>query len=121
MTDELRPTNTKNRYPMLSGLSLLSIPASGLIGYLVFGYYAGLTAIALLMVPFTAFCWIFTTIRGIHLVGVRFWFIPSTYVALVGSVIALVLCMIMGISTSEAAKHGRQGSNQCLSRMEMGY
>ncbi len=35
MTDELPPTKADSRYPMLSGLSLLSIPASGRIGYLV--------------------------------------------------------------------------------------
>ena len=104
------------RYPLLSGLLLLSIPVSCWISYLTVRSenYAGINAIGLLIVPFSIFCWIFTTIRGIHLVGVRFWFIPSTYVALVGGVIALVLCMIMSISTHEAARHGRQVADVTL-------
>ena len=115
MSGELPPDLSKaSHYPLLSGLLLLSIPVSGLISYLIFGNYAGINAIALLIVPFARFCWIFTTIRAIHLAGVRFWFIPSTYVALVGGVIALVLCMIMSISTHEAARHGRQGADVTL-------
>jgi hypothetical protein len=104
------------RYPLLSAPLLLSIPASGLIAYLIFQHpmYAWVNAIGLLIVPFSIFCWIFTTIRGIHLVGVRFWFIPSTYVALVGGVIAFLLCMIVSISTHEAARHGRQEADVTL-------
>ena len=106
MTDELPPAKANSRYPMLSGLSLLSIPASGLIGYLVFGNYAGLNAIALLMVPFATFCWIFTTIRATHLAGAWSWFIPSTYVTLIGGVIAVVLCAIMLIDSRKFSRLG---------------
>jgi hypothetical protein len=41
MTDELPRAKANSRYPMLSGLSLLSMPASCLIGYLVFGTTQG--------------------------------------------------------------------------------
>jgi hypothetical protein len=105
MSDELPPERSKaSRYPLLSGLLLLSIPGSGSISYLIFGNYAGLNAIALLIVPFAVFCWIFTTIRAIHLAGVRFWFIPSTYVTLIGGIIAIVLCAIMLVVSHESAR-----------------
>lgn len=98
------------RYLMLSGLFLLSIPLSGLIAYLIVGNqnYAGINAVGLLIVPLSIFCWIFTTIRAVHLVGVRFWFIPSTYIALIGGIIALLLCLVMGLFTHEAARQGHQ-------------
>jgi hypothetical protein len=107
MVDEIV---TQARYPLLSGLFLLSIPISGLIGYLIVGSqnYAWINAVGLLIVPFSIFCWIFTTIRAIHLVGVRFWFIPSTYVALVGGVIALLMCLVMGLFAHEAARQGHE-------------
>lgn len=107
MADEIA---TQARYPLLSGLFLLSIPLSGLIGYLVVGSanYAWINAVGLLIVPVSIFCWIFTTIRAVHLVGVRFWFVPSTYVALVGGVIALLICLVMGLFVHEAARQGHQ-------------
>jgi hypothetical protein len=53
------------RYPLLSGLLLLSIPVSCWISYLTVRSenYAGINAIGLLIVPFSIFCWIFTTVR----------------------------------------------------------
>jgi hypothetical protein len=98
----------------LSGLLLLSIPASCLISYLLLSDYTWLNAIALLIVPFAFFCWIFTTIRAIHLAGVRFWFIPSTYVTLIGGIIALVISAIMLIFSQESARRGHQVTEMTL-------
>ena len=108
MTDEFA---TQPRYPLLSCLFFLLIPLSGLISYLIVGgqNYAWVNAVGLLIIPFSIFCWIFTTIRGIHLVGVRFWFIPSTYVTLVGGIITLIICMVMGLLSHEAARQGPHG------------
>lgn len=64
-------------YSLLSGLPLLSTLASRVVSYLIVGDYNWLNAITLLIVPFAVFCWIFTTIRAIHTVGVWYWFIPS--------------------------------------------
>ena len=111
-----RPRSAAGRYPLLSGLLLLSIPISCLISYLILRdqNYAWVNAIGLLIVPFSIFCWIFTTIRAIHIVCVRFWFCPSTYVALVGGLVALVMCMMMGLISHEAARQGRQVADVTL-------
>jgi hypothetical protein len=108
--EEYNDSSNVNRYPELSGLMLLSIPISCLIAYLIFRYqsYTWINAIGLLIVPFSIFCWIFTTIRAIHLVDVRFWLIPSTYVALVGGVVALLICLTMGLFSAEASRQGHQ-------------
>jgi hypothetical protein len=51
-------------------------------------------AIGVLIVPFALFCWIFTTIRALHQRAVRFWFIPSTYVAFFGGVTATIFLFV---------------------------
>ena len=106
MADELsrevgEPTS---RHPMLSGLLFLSVPVSCLLSYLIAGDYTWLNA--LLIIPLAVFCWIFTTIRAIHLLGVRFWLIPSTYVTLVGAIVAVLVCGFMLILTQESARRG---------------
>jgi hypothetical protein len=53
-------------------------------------------AIGVLIVPFALFCWIFTTIRALHQRAVRFWFIPSTYVAFFGGLVAAI-CVLIGL------------------------
>ena len=113
--DDTSPTFVPdNRYPLFSGLSLLSIPVSCITSYLIFGSHTGPNAAALLLVPFAIFCWIFTTIRAIHLVGVRFWFIPSTYVTLIGGIISLVMCSIMLLASQESAKRGHDVGDTTL-------
>jgi hypothetical protein len=82
-------------------------PASCLISYLIVGEYSWFNAIALLIVPFTFSCWVFTTVRALHMVGARFSFIPSTYVNSIGGIIALVLCAIMLVVSQESARQGR--------------
>jgi hypothetical protein len=116
MTDDMPPelSRPNSHYPMLSGILLLLIPVSCLISYLVVGNYTWLNAIALLLVPFAALCWIFTTIKAIHLAGVRFWFIPSTFVTLVGGIIALVISVIMLLFSHEAARQGHDASDATL-------
>jgi hypothetical protein len=52
---------------------------------------------------FPLFCWIFTTIRAVHLVNVKFWRIPSTYIALVGGVIAFLVCPGMFLYAEDSA------------------
>jgi hypothetical protein len=116
MDDELSPDVGvgASRYPMFLGLLLLSVPVSCWLSYLLVGEYAWRNAIALLITPFSIFCWIFTTIRAIHLVGVRLWFIPSTYVTLVGGIIALIICMVMGLFSQEAVRRGHQTTDNTL-------
>lgn len=58
------------------------IAPARVVSYLIVGDYNWLNATTLLIVPFAVFCWIFTTIRAIHTVGVWYWFIPSIYVTL---------------------------------------
>ena len=106
MDDDAPPElSATGPYPLSSGLLLLSIPVSCLVSYPIFGNYAWLDAIALLTVPLATVCWIFTRIRAIHLIGVRFWFIPSTYVTLIGGIVAIVLCAIMLAVSYESARH----------------
>jgi hypothetical protein len=96
------------RYPLTSGLMLLFIPVSCLISYMIVRdqNYAWINAIGLLIVPFAIFCWIFTTIRALHLVDLEFWLIPSTYVALIGGIVALLVCVIMVAFAGVAESHG---------------
>lgn len=98
------------RYPLLSGVMLLLIPLSCLVTYLTIGdsNYAWVNAIGLLLTPFAIFCWIFTTIRAIHVIEVRFWLIPSTYVTLFAGVIALVICLIMVWYSGMAEGNGQR-------------
>jgi hypothetical protein len=53
-------------------------------------------AIGVLIVPFALFCWIFTTIRAVHQRTVRFWSVPSTYVAFLGAFTAAI-CVFIGL------------------------
>jgi hypothetical protein len=99
---------------MLSGLFLFSIPVSCLLSYGLVGRYTWLNATAILIIPLAVFCWIFTTIRAIHIVGVRFWLIPSTYITLVGGIIALIICMVMGLFSHEAARQGHHVTDTTL-------
>jgi hypothetical protein len=66
MPDDLQLIEADKRYSMFSGLTLLAIPISCSVSYLIFGNHTWLNAVALLLVPFAALCWIFTTIKGIH-------------------------------------------------------
>ncbi|KJC44524.1 hypothetical protein UP06_18835 [Bradyrhizobium sp. LTSP857] len=87
-----------------------------MICYLVIGTQnaAWINAAGLLIMPFSAFCWIFTTIRAIHLVGVRFWFLPSTYVGLIGGLLALLICLVMFVFSTEAERRGHQVTDTTL-------
>src|SRR5712672_4061688 len=53
-------------------------------------------AIGALIVPFALLCWIFTTIRALHQRAIRFWLIPSTYVAFFGALTAAI-CVFIGL------------------------
>lgn len=114
MTSELPPCGPSSHHSPLSGWLLLAVPLTGVMSYSILGYYAGLTAIALLMVPFAIFCWIFTTIRAIHMAGVQFWFIPSTYVTLTCGVISLVMCAIMLLVADESTRRAHDVSDTTL-------
>lgn len=103
-----------DRHPLLSGLFLLSIPLSGLISYLIVGSQNWINAAGLLLVPLSIACWIFATIRAIHFVGVRFWSIPSTFVALIGSVLALIICLIMLVFSGEAERRWHRVNDTTL-------
>jgi hypothetical protein len=114
MPDDLQLIEADKRYSMFSGLTLLAIPISCSVSYLIFGNHTWLNAVALLLVPFAVFCWIFTTIKGIHLVGVQFWFIPSTYVTLIGGVISFVMSATMLLASQESAKRGQAAGDYTL-------
>lgn len=110
------PDEKNTHYPYLSSLCLVSIPLSGLICYLLVGAQsaAWINAAGLLIIPFSAFCWIFTTIRAVQLVEVRFWLVPSTYVGLIGGVLALLTCLIMFVFSTEAERRGHQVTDTTL-------
>ncbi|MGY3354348.1 uncharacterized protein with PQ loop repeat [Bradyrhizobium sp. GM0.4] len=104
------------RYPVISCLFLLSIPLSGSVSYLIVGSQnaSWINAAGLLIIPFSIFCWVFTTIRAIHLAEVRFWFLPSTYVGLVGGISVLVIGLIMFAFSAEAERRGHQVTDTTL-------
>ncbi|WP_342736288.1 hypothetical protein [Bradyrhizobium sp. B117] len=112
----VRVSSNVGRYSLLSGLLLLSLPVAGLIAVLIFRYqsYNWVNAIGVLIVSLAIFCWIFTTIRAIHLLDVRFWFIPSTYVGLIGGVLALLICLIMVVFSAESERRGHRITDTTL-------
>jgi hypothetical protein len=85
-----------NRYSILSGVFLLfacvgSIPLTILA---VISDWAFLRAIGVLLIPTSIFAWIFTTIRAIHLMDLRYWKMSSTYVAMIFGTISLALLLL---------------------------
>ncbi len=101
-------------YPLLSVLLLFSIPVSCIASYFIFGNYTWLNAFALLIVPFAIFCWIFTTIRAIHLADIWFWSIPSTYVTLISGLTSLIISGIMLFFSQEVARRGHSVADTTL-------
>jgi hypothetical protein len=70
------------QYSTISGVTLAFAIVSPILSWFAFQTNIEvIQAIGVLVVPFALFCWIFTTIRALHKRAVRFWFIPSTYVA----------------------------------------
>lgn len=51
-------------------------------------------AVALLLTPFAFLMWIVTTVRALHLAGVGYWSLASTYVSLICVGVAIVLAWI---------------------------
>jgi hypothetical protein len=85
------------RYSVMSGMALAFVIAAPIGTWLAFqSDVAAIRAIGVLLTPFALFCWIFTTIRALHQRAVRFWFIPSTYVAFFGGLTA-VICVMIGV------------------------
>jgi hypothetical protein len=93
MTAKWRPE--AERYSTMSGLSLLFvIVAPVCTWFAVQSDMAAVRAIGILLVPFALFVWIFTTIRALHRRDIRFWAIPSTYVAFFGGLLA-TFCLLV--------------------------
>lgn len=109
-------SSSVGRYNLLSGLFLLLLPMSGLIATLIFSYqsYDWLKAIGVLIVPFAILCWTFTVIRAIHILDVRFWSVPSTYVGLIGGLLALLICLVMFGFSTEAERRGHRVTDTTL-------
>ena len=55
--------------------------------------------------PFVVFCWIFTTIRAAHLVGVYFWSVPSTYASMFGGLACFVFLVIAAAIGDDKTTH----------------
>jgi glucose dehydrogenase len=51
-------------------------------------------ALALLLTPFAFLMWIVTTVRALHLAGLDYWSLASTYVSLICVGVAIVLACI---------------------------
>jgi hypothetical protein len=73
-----------------------------------------LNAVSLVVVPLFVCCWIFTTIRATHLIGVRFWFIPSIYVGLIGGILAPLVSLTMFAFSEEAERRGHKVTDTTL-------
>lgn len=50
-------------------------------------------ALGFLLPPFFFFCWVFTTVRGLHRTGNYFWLLASTWVLLVVDLIAASIAL----------------------------
>jgi hypothetical protein len=90
---------SQERYPLASITLLAAVPASCVCSYfLLQSGVDWMIAIAAIMPPFVIFCWIFTTIRAAHLVGVYFWSVPSTYASVFGGLACFVFLLITAAS-----------------------
>jgi glucose dehydrogenase len=54
-------------------------------------------ALALLLIPFIFLMWIVTTVRALHLAGLDYWSLASTYVAIACAGVAIVLAWIASL------------------------
>jgi hypothetical protein len=94
------------RYSNLSGITFGFAIIAPIISWVAFQTnIETIQAIGVLIIPFALFCWIFTTIRALHKRTIRFWFIPSTYVALASQAIALGIVCIQLILIALVGQH----------------
>lgn len=83
-----------NIYPLLSILLLIMIPVSVFIsGSFIDTGINWVVAIGLLLPLFVAFCFVFTTIRGMHRANVFFWTLASTYVNMIVGFLASLVAL----------------------------
>jgi hypothetical protein len=94
------------RYSNLSGITFGFAIIAPIISWVAFQTnIEAIQAIGVLIIPFALFCWIFTTIRALHKRTIRFWFIPSTYVALAAQAIALGIVCIQLVLMALVGQH----------------
>jgi hypothetical protein len=94
------------RYPLASITLLAAVPVSCVCSYfLLQSGVDWMIAIAAITPPFVIFCWIFTTIRAAHLVGVYFWSTPSTYASMFGGLACFIFLLITAASGDDKVNH----------------
>jgi hypothetical protein len=88
-----------NRCSMISGATLFfTLAASAPLAWLtVTSEISWIRAFGLLVIPVSMGTWIFTTIRAVHLLGLHFWQMRSTYALLILGLVALGLVLLHSV------------------------
>lgn len=66
-------------------------------------------AVALLLIPSVVLMWIVTTVRALHLAGLDYWSLASTYVAIACAGVAIVLAWIASIIRPDGSPTNLRG------------
>ena len=88
-----------NRYSVISGATLIfTVVASAPLAWLaITSAISWVRAISVLMIPASIGAWVFTTIRAVHLLELRFWQMRSTYVSLIFGLVSLGLILLHSV------------------------
>lgn len=98
---------TRAQYTILSAVLLIGVVASLPGAYLFYGIeIPAMKAIGILLIPFALFCWIFTTIRAIHLYDERYWTLSSTWVIFLVMMAAFVFVSVASLFVGDKNNNG---------------
>jgi hypothetical protein len=88
-----------NRCSLISGATLIfTVVASPPLAWLaITSEISWMRAIGVLVIPASIGAWIFTTIRAVHLLELRFWQMRSTYVSLIFGLVSLGLIILHSV------------------------
>ena len=88
-----------NRYSIISGATLIFtlVASAPLAWFAITSDISWVRAIGVLAIPASMGTWIFTTIRALHLLELRFWQMKSTYVSLIFGLVAIGLIFLNGV------------------------
>jgi hypothetical protein len=88
-----------NRYSIVSGATLIFtlVASAPLAWFAITSDVSWVRAIGVLVIPASLGAWMFSTIRALHLLELRFWQMKSTYVSLIFGLVALGLIFLNGV------------------------
>jgi hypothetical protein len=105
MTESMYSEGETNNYPVISVIALVLVfVAAPLFWVGLQSEVPAVRALAIIVLPASILGWIFTTVRALHLCGLRYWSMGSTYASMIFFLIALV-CAWIGYGTQPKGPH----------------